>query len=227
MSARHRAISPARPPSSASLDRAAPGVSMIVSRGRPISAARLIPRRASRRLSGPSGRPSRGKRRSCPTTTHGATELGHGQDETAAALPLLGSAQDRDRVRSSAQEFLHPGTFGPAGVLDRLPRRDVVDRLVRRRLRGGNFAGHRAHHVERPCHYFREVRRHEHGVDEAQAIEVLGHLDPFGEGSSVERLVNPRPEEPDQRSRLCSGQLPRDPHEANTPPVVGWRRYTR
>ena len=61
----------ARPRSSASWDRAAPGVSMTVTRGRLSSAARRIPRRASRSAPGPSGVRAVCPRRSWPSSSSG------------------------------------------------------------------------------------------------------------------------------------------------------------
>ncbi len=114
-------------------------------------------------------------------------------------------------MRRGAQQFLHPWALDPAGALDRLPRRDVVDRLVGRCLRSGNLPRCGAHHVKGPVGYLGEVLRYEHGIDEAQAVQVLCDLDPFWEGGPVERFVNPRTEEPDQSSRLCPGELPKRP----------------
>jgi len=71
-SARHRAISAARPRSSASLDSSAPAVSMTVTSGSHSSAASRMPRRAIRSAAGPIGWPSSSAARSCPTTTAGA-----------------------------------------------------------------------------------------------------------------------------------------------------------
>ena len=138
-------------------------------------------------------------------------ELGHGQDETTAALALLGAAQDRHRMRCGTEELLHPWAIWPAGVLDRLPCRNVFDRFFRRCLRGRNLVDRGAHHVECPGRYLREGFRREHGVDETQAIKVLGHLDPVGKSVAVERLIDTRPEKPYERSGLRSGQLPERP----------------
>ncbi len=106
-------------------------MSMIVSRGRPISAARLIPRRASRRL-------PRSERATFPgeepvLADHYAwcrPEFGHGQDETAAAFALLGPAHDRDRMGRGPEKLFDSWALGPTGVLDRLPRRNFLDRLI-------------------------------------------------------------------------------------------------
>ena len=68
-SCRDRAISPASPPSSASLERAAPLVSMTVSRGSPSSSASLMPRRASRSEAGPIAVCCDGRGRVWPMTT--------------------------------------------------------------------------------------------------------------------------------------------------------------
>ena len=74
-------------------------------------------------------------------------------------------------------------------------------------MRGRDFAERRAHHVEGPRRDLRQVFGCQHGVDEAQAVEVLGHLDSFGEGLFVERLVDPRPEETDEGAGLGPGEL--------------------
>ena len=111
------------------------------------------------------------------------SELRHGQDETTASLALLGAAQDCHRMRRGSEELLHPWAIGPTRVLDRLPRGDVVNRLVRRCLRRRDLAGCGAHHIEGPSRYLRKSLGRKHGVDETQAVKVLGHLDPVGKVS--------------------------------------------
>ncbi len=62
-----------------------------------------------------------------------------------------------------------------------------------------------------------EVLRREHCVDEAEAVEVLGHLDAFWELVAVERLVDARAEEPDQGAGLGPGELTERPPGGKNP----------
>ena len=52
----------------------------------------------------------------------------------------------------------------------------------------GNLTYWGAHHVNCPVGYLGEIFRYQHGIDEAQAVQVLCNLDPFWEGSPVERF---------------------------------------
>ena len=114
-----RAISPAMAPSSAAGDSSAPGVSMIVTSGRPSSSARRMPRRASRRAAAPSGFSVSGAPGPDPTRTHGCPSSRVSVTSTAAscspssvpfsarvpAAPYLSTSRtpsrDSDRVSST------------------------------------------------------------------------------------------------------------------------------
>lgn len=118
MSARHRAISPASPPSSAAFDSAAPAVSITVTSGSPSSAASRMPRRAIRSPAGPSGALERWLRRSCPSTTAGAppnraSASSNPGSFSPAPVPFNG-------VTSRAASFSNDRTPGRSSRRDRL-----------------------------------------------------------------------------------------------------------
>ena len=95
---RQRAISPARPPSSASFDSAAPGVSMTRDQ-RQVELGRrgCMPRRASRSAAGPSGRRQLWPRRSWPSTTQGAPpKRASARSSPGSFSPGAGAVQPHD-----------------------------------------------------------------------------------------------------------------------------------
>ena len=63
-----------------------------------------------------------------------------------------------------------------------------------------------------------------HAVDDAVPLQVLRRLDAGRERLAVQVLVDPRAEESDSAPGSAAVTWPSDPQDANTPPVVGWRR---
>ena len=228
-SCRQRAISPAIPPSSASRDSAAPGVSISVTSGSRSSAARCMPRRASRSAAGPSGAVRLCPRRSWPSTTQGAPPK---------------------RARASSS----PGSFSPAPVPDRpttsvaavrssrrtpgrSSRRDAVTTSQALRPSSGSSAsvpssavgrsasgdvavpgGPGGEHPQRPVGDLGDLLVRDDGVDQAVVGQVLGGLHARRERLAVERLVDPRAQEADRGAGLgdrdVAGRAPRGEHPA-------------
>ena len=136
-----------------------------------------------------------------------------------AAVPLNG-------VTSCAATLSRPAprTVGAPGAPDRLGDRGHLDVVGGGRLGGlGELAGGAQHLQDAGGHLGDPIGRH-HRVDQAFGVEVLGDLDARRERLAVQGLVDPRPEEADQRPRLGGGHVTERPPEASTPPVVGCRR---
>ncbi len=175
-----RAISPARPPSSASWDRAAPAVSMTVSSGSRSSSASFMPRRASRSEPGPIPAASL---RSGPGVAQDhaglPAEAGQGQQQPGILFALAG-AVERQRVAGAVCEQL--AQVRPARVAGRCR---WTSRRPRRRdgRRGWPVAGDRRpagfadQDAQGPVDDVGSLPGRHHGVDQALVEQVLGHLD--------------------------------------------------
>jgi hypothetical protein len=130
-SARHRAISAARPRSSASLDSSAPAVSMTVTSGSRSSAASRMPRRAIRSAAGPTGWPSSSVARSCPWASRFSaswTPAGNGRAVSdwktrGPVKPMSAPGSATVRCPSDPQDAKRRQLWGHAGTQGRGARR--------------------------------------------------------------------------------------------------------
>ena len=206
-----RAISPAMAPSSASGDSSAPGVSMMVTSGRPSSSARRMPRRASRRAAAPSGFSGVWRTRSWPDEhARLSVEPGQRDEHGGVLLALLGAVQREGPGRAVPQHVAYAEPRLRPGQLHRLPDRPARPGLVG--PHGQHRLGRRVdQHGQGLVDQHRQVLGRHDRVDDALLGEVLGPLDPVGERLALERLVDLRAEEPDQRSRLGDGHVPERP----------------
>ena len=228
MSWRLRAISPASPCSSASRDRAAPGVSITVTSGRSSSCARRIPRRAARSAPGPMGPSIACPRRSWPSTTQGI-------------LPNRASARSR------------PGSLSPSAVPCRITtsvaaerrRRRTPGRSSRRERPTESHTGASTTSGSASTGTGSPTPGRSHITDSARAVteasasggrtastspcacRFSATCTPAGNGSPYRASNTRGPRKPMRAPGSATVTWPSEPHEAKTPPVVGWRRYTR
>ena len=82
----------------------------------------------------------------------------------------------------------------------------------------------RGEHVQHPGEQPGQLGRGHDAVEQAVREQVLRGLHAGRELPAVQGGVDARAEERDQCARLGQGELPSEPQEANTPPVVGCRR---
>ena len=206
--AMQRAISPAMARSSASGDSSAPGVSITVTSGRPSSSASRMPRRASRSAPGPIAWPGAWRARSWPTTTHGWSSM------RVSATITVESRSPSSVPRSwmvplgaVGEEVAQPGPVRTPGALDAVPRARAGQR-PRRAAGQPAGAGCVDQHGEGEVDHRGQVLGGDDAVDDAGGGEVLRHLDAGTERPAVERLVDLRAEEADQRAGLGDGHVP-------------------
>ena len=99
------------------------------------------------------------------------------------------------------QHIAYAEPLGRTGQLHRLPHRPARPRLVG--PHGQSGLGRRVdQHRERPVDQYRQVLGRHDGVDHALLGEVLGLLDTRRERLALERLVDLRAEEADERAGL-------------------------
>ena len=135
-----------------------------------------------------------------------AVETGQGHDHRGVPLPFVGPVQSDGAAPAVPQQVAHAGPTGRPRAFDRGPGRFRPEharrtsgecRLLRR------VDQHSEYVVDEPAQL---VGRH-HGVDHAMGGEVLRGLHPGREGPTLERLVDLRPEEADQRAGLGHGDV--------------------
>ena len=220
-SARHRAISPASPPSSASGGQRGPGgvdhgdQRQVELGGQPHPAPRLPqPGRAERAVAGAAAVLAEHDARR-------AAEPGQREQQPGVvSRPRRCRAGVRRRARRAPKQRPHPGRSGRrerpieshAGRSAGPRRAASATARADPRARGHSTSSARAA-------ISADVARRHDRVDEAVRVEVLGDVcTPGGNGVVVQRLVDPRAEEADQRPRFGGGDVaeraPRGEHAA-------------
>ena len=219
-SCRQRAISPASPPSSASRDSAAPGVSISVTSGSRSSSARCMPRRASRSAGrARAGRTVLWPRRSCPSTTHGAPpKRASASSSPGSFSPGAGAAKPDDVGGRGPQQPADARPVLPPGGGDDVPGAAAVLGVVGvGAVLGGRPLGAAdvdvpglpgGEHPQRPVGDVADLLVRDDGVDQPALGQVLGGLHALGERLAVQRLVDPRPEEADRGAGLGDRHVP-------------------
>ena len=209
-SARHRAISPASPPCSASADSAGPAVS--ITRPAAASARRPAPCRGGPpQCAGPTSPPTT---RCWPSTTAGWPPNRASASSVVRPHPARCRTTAATRLRRAAAVARH--RVGPA-VARRSP---TPTRHVRQRfgLRVGRRGRDRRRPLSAPSPASAQPGERHHTVDDAVLLQVLGGLHADRERLAVQLFVDPRTEETDQRARLrdrdVAERTPRCEHPA-------------
>ena len=178
-------------------------------------AASAIPRRASRSACGP----DQSAADAALLADHHrglAAESGQRQQRGGRLAVAAGPRQQHPLGRAVPQQVPDAGAVGAAGGLHRIPRRHVGDRAPVSGARGGE-PGRSRQHRQRAVQRRAQQFDRDDAVDDAVPVQVLRGLDARRERLAVEVLVDPRPEEADQRARLGGGDVAQRPPRREHP----------
>ncbi len=136
-----------------------------------------------------------------------APEAGQRDQQPRVGLALAGAVQRDDVLGGVAQEPAYAGAVLAPAAGDGVPGVHVGHRVLRGLGHLRQPLGPRVEHAEGAVEHVGDVLERQHGVDDAAGVEVLRGLHALGERLAVERLVDPRPEEADQRAGLGHGHV--------------------
>ena len=170
--------------------------------GQPHAAARLAQRLGAERVVGGLAPPVLAQEHAgCLPEPHQCDQ------QPGVGLALAGAVERYDVGGGVPQQASYAGPVGAPGPGDGVPGVDVRDLVVPGLRHRVDAEPRRVQDGERAVQDVRDLVGCDDGVDDAVGVEVLGRLHAVGEGPSVERLVDPRAEEPHQGARLGDGHV--------------------